>query len=296
MRVSALTIIHNRAHLFAETLQSVLHQSYPVAEFIIIDDGSTDDLKDLLATFDDERIRYFYFDQVGRVSKLRNLAIGKSTGDVLAFIDSDDIWHVDKIKRHVREMEAQNAFLVCADCQGFTEKGLMAKSVGEHLRGQQIDVRQQLLMKNLSMAFGTNFFFRKHLPDGQMVLLDERLISGDHDLLVMLVATQKAVYIDEVLNYIRRHEGNVSAEGTITGLIAHLEYNRTLDKLLARKLISRETYQRIRAANLCKAAGYYLEKRRYRRSNAYLMRALMSDFRMYYLKILIKSLLRTATG
>src|ERR1043165_6103029 len=107
MRVSALTIIHNRAYLFAETLQSVLRQSYPVAEFIIIDDGSTDNLRELLAEVNDERIRYYYFERVGRVSRLRNLAIQKSSCDVLAFIDSDDIWHADKIKKHVAEMQAR---------------------------------------------------------------------------------------------------------------------------------------------------------------------------------------------
>jgi hypothetical protein len=138
------------------------------------------------------------------------------------------------------------------------------------------------------MAFGTNFFFRKYL-EGAMVQLDERLVSGDHDLLVMLVATQKAVYIDEVLNYIRRHEGNVSAEGTITTLISHLEYNRTAGKLLSKHLISKGQYKKIKASNYCKTAGYYLGRKRYRRSNRYLLEALKNDFRLYYLKIFIKS-------
>lgn len=288
MHVSALTIIHDRAYLFMETLQSVLQQSHPVDEFIIIDDGSTDNLKELLASIDDPRIKYYYFERVGCVSKLRNLAIQRSTCEVLAFIDSDDIWHADKIKKHVAAMEANEAFLVCADCQGFTENGLMERSVGEHLRGTKVDVWEQLLSKNLSMAFGTNFFFRKYL-DGAMVQLDERLVSGDHDFLVMLVATQNAVYIDEVLNYVRRHEGNVSAEGTITTLISHLEYNRTAGKLLAKQLISGEQYKKIKAANYCKTAGYYLGRRRYRRSNTYLLEALRNDFRWYYLKIFIKS-------
>jgi glycosyltransferase involved in cell wall biosynthesis len=271
-----------------ETLQSVLQQSYPVDEFVIVDDGSTDNLRDLLADVNDPRIKYYYFERVGCVSKLRNLAIQKSSCDVLAFIDSDDLWHADKIKKHVAAMEAHEAFIVCADCQGFTEKGLMARSVGEHLRGTKVDVWEQLLSKNLSMAFGTNFFFRKYL-DGGMVQLDERLVSGDHDLLVMLVATQKAVYIDEVLNYIRRHDGNVSAEGTVTSLISNLEYNRTAGKLLAQHLISKEQYKEIKAANYCKTAGYYLGRRRYRRSNAYLVEALKYHFRWYYLKILVKS-------
>ncbi len=288
MRVSALTIIHNRAYLFMETLQCVLQQSYPVDEFVIIDDGSTDNLRELLAGVNDARVKYYYFERVGCVSKLRNLAIQKSTCEVLAFIDSDDLWHVDKIRKHVEAMEAQQAFLVCADCQGFTENGLMTRSVGEHLRSTRVDVWEQLLSKNLSMAFGTNFFFRKYM-DGDIVQLDERLVSGDHDLLVMLVATRKAVYINEVLNYIRRHEGNVSAEGTITSLISNLEYNRTAGKLLAKQLISKEQYKEIKAANYCKTAGYYLGKRRYRRSNAYLVEALKHHFRWYYLKILIKS-------
>ena len=76
-----------------------------------------------------------------------------------------------------------------------------------------------------------------------------------------------AVYIDEVLNYIRRHEGNISATGTITDLISNLEYNRTLANLHSGNFISNQEYQKGKAANYCKTAGYYLERKRYKRSN-----------------------------
>ena len=121
-----------------------------------------------------------------------------------------------------------------------------------------------------------------------MVQLDERLVSGDHDLMAMLVTTQKAAYIDEVLNYIRRHEGNISAPGTITDLIGNLEYNRTLEKLRAKNLISKTNIRRPKPRITARPGGSS-KKRRYKRSNVYLLEALKNYFRWYYLKIFIKS-------
>src|ERR1044071_9776242 len=87
--ISALIILHNRRHLLAETIQSVLDQSYPITELVIIDDGSTDDPLSLIKQFNDERIKYHYYERIGVVSKLRNLAVYTAACDYCAFIDSD---------------------------------------------------------------------------------------------------------------------------------------------------------------------------------------------------------------
>lgn len=295
MRVSALTIIHNRADLFAETIRSVLAQSYPVHELVVIDDGSTEDVKAVTDSFNDPRIFYVYVPRIGVISKLRNLALSKSTGDIAAFIDSDDLWHKDKIRLHVEAMQAQRAELVFSDCQLFDSKGPVGPTVAHDLYGREVDVFKELTEHNQSLAFGTNLFFRKEV-NGQPVQFDERLFVGEHDLITRLSATCRCAFIPQVLNDIRRHDRNTSVEHSRLDLLGPLEYNRTLNKLKASKLIPEKLYRRVKASNYSKAAGYYLHVRNYKKARRYLCAALGLDFRWYYVRILFKVLRQSLTA
>lgn len=291
MRVSALTIIHNRADLFADTIRSVLAQSYPVHELIVIDDGSTEQVKAVIDAFRDERIKYYYYSHTGIISRLRNRALEKSTGDVVAFIDSDDLWHQDKIKMHVEDMQRHDADMVLSDCQQFNREGLISPSACQGLRGQEVNVFRQLIDHNLSLAFGTNLFFKKVIGDRAM-LFDESLFVGEHDLVLRLAANHKTVFIGTVLNYIRRHDRNTTVPGYITDLISPLEYNRTLDKLRQIRRINARTYNKVKAANYSKAGGYYLQRKRYRMSSRYFCAAMRLDPCFYYARLLMGSLWR----
>ena len=83
---------YNRAHLISETLDSVLSQSYPYFEIIIVDDGSTDNTKQVIESRynNDERIKY-YFKQNEERGAARNFGLKQSKGDYAIFFDSDDL-------------------------------------------------------------------------------------------------------------------------------------------------------------------------------------------------------------
>lgn len=287
MRVSALAILHNRVDLFIETIQSVLDQSYPVHEFIVVDDGSTEDVKGAIEAFNDPRIKYFYVERVGVISKLRNISVSKSTGDLLAFIDSDDLWHKDKIKLHVEAMQSRPSDISFSDCQLFNTEGNIGPSAAAAIHGKEVDIFKELTEKNLSLAFGTNLFC-KRVIDGKLIHFDERLFVGEHDLITMLCAKHKSIFIPQALNFIRRHDRNVSKENSILDIIGPLEYNRTIDKLLAGKCIPETLFKQIKALNYSKIAGYYMIKGLYNKSMVYLFNSLKLHFRVYYLKILLK--------
>ncbi len=93
--VSVLIPTYNRAELLPETLDSILSQSRPPAEVIVVDDGSTDGTRAAAARFG-SRIRYHYQPNSG-VCRARNLAASLASGDFLAFCDSDDLWREDKL-------------------------------------------------------------------------------------------------------------------------------------------------------------------------------------------------------
>jgi len=107
--ISVIIPCYNRAPLLTRALQSVVQQTRPAVEIIVIDDGSTDDTRAMISRQFPEA-RYFYQDNRG-VSAARNHGIRQATGQWLAFLDSDDTWLPDKLARQTAAVEAR------PDCQ-----------------------------------------------------------------------------------------------------------------------------------------------------------------------------------
>jgi glycosyltransferase involved in cell wall biosynthesis len=99
LKVSVNIPTYNRAHLIRHALDSVLRQTYPNVEIIVIDDGSTDGTGAVVAEYGD-RVRYYYQPN-GGLGVARNAALEKSTGDLIAFLDSDDEWFDFKLALEV---------------------------------------------------------------------------------------------------------------------------------------------------------------------------------------------------
>jgi glycosyltransferase involved in cell wall biosynthesis len=99
-RVSVVIPTYNRAHTVGEAVASVLAQHLGDLELIVVDDGSTDATGDVLARVHDPRLRYLAGRHAG-VAAARNLGVAHACADLIAFLDSDDLWHPDKLAREV---------------------------------------------------------------------------------------------------------------------------------------------------------------------------------------------------
>jgi glycosyltransferase involved in cell wall biosynthesis len=88
-RFSIIIPTYNRGYLIGEAIRSVLDQSYPEFELIIVDDGSTDNTREVVAAFKSEKIKYF-FKQNEERAIARNYGAVHATGNYLIFLDSDD--------------------------------------------------------------------------------------------------------------------------------------------------------------------------------------------------------------
>lgn len=115
--VSIITPAYNAGLYISETILSVQNQTYDNWELIIVDDGSTDNTKEVIAGFlSDDRIIYIYQPN-GRQGKARNNAIRVARGKYLAFLDADDLWLENKLQLQVDFIENNNTDLVY--CQGW---------------------------------------------------------------------------------------------------------------------------------------------------------------------------------
>lgn len=90
---SIITPTYNRAFCLWRAVQSVLNQTYPFFELIIVDDGSTDDTEKLVSIFSDPRIKYIKMAKNSGPSVARNIGLKKSSGKYIAYLDSDNAWY-----------------------------------------------------------------------------------------------------------------------------------------------------------------------------------------------------------
>ncbi len=99
-RVSVIIPTYNRAHLIGQALESVLNQTYPNTEVIVVDDGSTDNTKEVIARYDSSRVRYIYQANAGP-SAARNNGVRHSEAEFISFLDSDDTYLPTKLEKQV---------------------------------------------------------------------------------------------------------------------------------------------------------------------------------------------------
>lgn len=110
LTVSCIIPVFNGDLHLAEALRSVLGQTRPPDEILVVDDGSTDRSAEVAGQFDD--VRYLMKAHGGPASA-RNLGVSVAAGDLVAFIDQDDLWHPEKLERQIACFAEDPALEIC---------------------------------------------------------------------------------------------------------------------------------------------------------------------------------------
>lgn len=102
--VSIIMPSYNTGQYIAESINSVLNQTYKNWELVIVDDCSTDDTDVVVSSFGDDRIKYFKNDKNIGAAVSRNKALREAKGKWIAFLDSDDLWLPEKLEKQIKFM------------------------------------------------------------------------------------------------------------------------------------------------------------------------------------------------
>ena len=203
MNVSAVIPTFNRGHCLLRAINSILAQTTPVDEIIVVDDGSDDKTYDLLVKSEllDMRgqmpnIRYLYQENKG-VSAARNLGIKEAENEYIALLDSDDAWAETKIERQALKLEKKNF-----SCRITHTEEIWLKD------GQRINPKKKHKKSG-------GFIFEKCLPlcciSPSSVLLHRTLFNDygffdeklpaceDYDMWLRLCAFEEVLFVEEAL-------------------------------------------------------------------------------------------------
>jgi glycosyltransferase involved in cell wall biosynthesis len=117
---------YNRAHLLPKAIESVIGQTFTDWELIVVDDGSTDNTKELIESFNESRIHYIFQTNQER-SAARNNGISKAKGEYICFLDSDDYFLENKLERYHNAIQGQEKTKLFYDALAFETAGKLGQ-------------------------------------------------------------------------------------------------------------------------------------------------------------------------
>jgi glycosyltransferase involved in cell wall biosynthesis len=270
MHVSVITVTHNRARLIGETIASVLGQTHRDFEYLIVDDGSTDDTEAVVRAFADPRIRYVRAAHVGRLSVLRQRSVEMAIHDWIAFVDSDDLWLPRKLEAQLQRVAETGAAICAAGVSVFSAGGERVP-YGDALERGAPDLFDLNVRRGIVLLYVSALLFERSLVQ-RLGGFDATMKCGEHDFFTRAIAAVPSTIVKEPLVRVRRHDDN-GTDRDLGGANAHEEYLVTLDRLRERRSIDGPLYRRQKGFHHYAAGSLLMRDGRWRDARRHLLAA-----------------------
>ncbi len=203
--ISVIIPAYNNAQFLGDAIQSVLAQTYPHFELIVVNDASPDDTDRLMRSLDDPRITYIVHPENRGLSAARNTGMHASKGEYISLLDGDDWFHPEKFERHVAFLQAHADIGVTYNAR--YELNHSSKTIRELWRPATRVTLGDLVMgfpfSPSDMVMRREWAFRVNLFDVRHTYVGEDL---DINCRLALAGCQFAS-VDRALNYRRFHSG-----------------------------------------------------------------------------------------
>jgi len=221
--VSIIMPSYNTGRYIAESIQSVLNQTHTNWELIIVDDCSTDNTDDVVSAFTDERIIYLKNEKNSGAAISRNRALREAKGDYIAFLDSDDLWHPQKLEKQIAFME-KNGYK-------FTFTDYKIQLNGNWLpyiyTGPDV-VNKRKLYNYCYFSTITVMYDREYVG---LIQIEDLKKNNDYAMWFEIIKKSPCYRLPECLSYYIKHESSISS-GSKLKLIKHhyILYRKGLKK------------------------------------------------------------------
>lgn len=232
-KVTVVIPTYNRAHLIKDAVESVLNQTYQDFELIVIDDGSTDNTREVLAVYKD-KLTYIYQTNQGR-SAARNHGIKLAKAELIAFLDSDDVWFSNKLERQVPILESAPPDVVLV--HGY--KCIVDKNL-QPVPGWELKLRKLYNLAEKGEETYENYLYRNCIFTSSILVRKTAIIEiGCYDILIptlqdvdlylrLLLNRYNFAFISEpALMKYRWHENNTEKKSSNYGYVQVYEKHLT---------------------------------------------------------------------
>ena len=241
-KVTVLMPVYNGEKYLKKSIESILDQTFTDFEFLIIDDGSTDESLELIKSYDDTRIKIIVHEQNKGLIKTLNEGIELAAGDYVARMDGDDVSLPERLEKQIAFMDNNQDVAVC---------GTWAKSMNEN--GKIVSTMKSLsgiLLKynywKPSPMIHPSVMMRKSLIKEFLFSVDAAS-AEDYDLWLRIVKKHRIFNIKECLLLYRIHGENISTKRRDEQLLS--SYNSFL-KNFEIENISLEDFLAVASLNL----------------------------------------------
>jgi glycosyltransferase involved in cell wall biosynthesis len=209
-KVSVIIPAFNRARYIRQTVESVLGQTYPNIETIVVDDGSSDGTRGILEEYQDKitLLQHPQGQNRGQSASI-NLGLSRAEGDYIAILDSDDYWEPEKT-------EIQTAYLEQHPDVGLVyANGTAVNSNGEFLYNiyparHDEESRPEKILLDCYIHLPSNSMLRKSVLDRAGRFDESFRAAQDHDMLIRIAEITRLGYINKSLYHYRRHQESIS--------------------------------------------------------------------------------------
>jgi len=256
--ISIITPTFNRFDFIRDAIESVLTQTISNWELLIIDDGSTDDTKTVVASYlSDPRINYFFQDNQGQATA-RNNGLMHSKGQYICFLDSDNLWKPKKLEIQYESMVSNNNIdVVYGDGETINESGEVISTA--NMKRYSGNITEQLLRDNF-VSFNTAMV-RTACIKGIGGFDNSVRFGDDYDLWLRLSAESRFLYIPEVFEQYRVMSDQISSNKE-----ARFSSNKTtVERFLSKNpgIVSQRAIKIGYSAFYVRRGRYRLGQRRY---------------------------------
>jgi glycosyltransferase involved in cell wall biosynthesis len=231
-KVTVLMPVYNAAPFLREAIDSILQQTFRDFEFLIVNDGSTDNSGSIIQSFNDGRIKYINLPENGGIIHALNLGLSEAKGKYIARMDADDISAPERLEKQVRFMDGHPEVGVC---------GAWVKYFG----GRSGVVRNATTHEQImwSMPMGSPFFHPTVMLRSDLgVRYPQVPHAEDYALWVSLLGQTKFANLPEVLLHYRSYEQSVSVKHSDAQKRHAADVRRLAMKTILKRDISDKEY------------------------------------------------------
>lgn len=225
-KVSVIIPVYNGEKYIAEAIDSVLAQTYPAHEIIVVDDGSTDRTREIVNSYSVMRtascenalrtthdaIRYIYQPNKGPAAA-RNSGIKEAKGEYIAFLDSDDVWMPEKLEKEIRLITDSDYAMVYCDMSHSVDGKLIYKSYLKEKKYKYVScgkIYENLLRENF--IFTPTVLVRKKTFYKVGYFDETYRICEDYKMWLMIARDYEIGFLDETLVTRRRNKANITCD------------------------------------------------------------------------------------